>query len=52
MVGRVYQIDGHPFTMVGVAAPGFYGAKLAGWGMPDIWLPVTTEPLLDGATRG
>jgi putative ABC transport system permease protein len=50
VVGASYQINGHPFTVIGVAAPGFYGAKLAGWGMPDFWLPVTTEPLIDGAT--
>jgi predicted permease len=50
VVGAVYQINGHPFTVIGVAPPGFYGAKLAGWGMPDFWLPLTTEPLIDGAT--
>jgi predicted permease len=50
VAGATYQINGHPFTVIGVAAPGFYGAKLAGWGMPDIWLPLTTEPLIDGAT--
>ena len=50
VVGASYQINGHPFTVIGVAAPGFYGAKLAGWGMPDFWLPVTTELLLDGET--
>src|SRR5580700_152587 len=50
VVGAAYQINGHPFTVIGVAAPGFYGAKLAGWGMPDFWLPLTTEPLIDGAT--
>ncbi len=50
VVGANYQINGHPFTVIGVAAPGFYGAKLAGWGMPDFWLPLTTEPLIDGAT--
>lgn len=49
-VGAGYQINGHPFTIIGVAPPGFYGAKLAGWGMPDFWLPLTTEPLIDGAT--
>jgi putative ABC transport system permease protein len=49
-VGASYQINGHPFTVIGVAAPGFYGAKLAGWGMPDFWLPVTKEPLIDGDT--
>ena len=49
-IGASYQINGHPFTVIGVAAPGFYGAKLAGWGMPDFWLPATTELLIDGAT--
>jgi putative ABC transport system permease protein len=47
VVGASYQMNGHPFTVIGVAAPGFYGAKLAGWGMPDFWLPLTTEPLID-----
>jgi len=46
VVGSTYLINGHPFTVVGIAAPGFYGAKMVGWGMPDIWLPVTTEPLI------
>ena len=50
VVGANYQINGHPFTVIGVAAPGFYGAKLAGWGMPDFWLPLTKELLIDGAT--
>jgi predicted permease len=50
VVGASYQINGHPFMVIGVAAPGFYGAKLAGWGMPDLWLPLTTEPLIDGTT--
>ncbi|HEX7962437.1 MAG TPA: ADOP family duplicated permease, partial [Terriglobales bacterium] len=27
---------------------GFYGAKLAGWGMPDFWLPLTSEILFTG----
>src|SRR5271163_1631389 len=50
VVGASYQINGHPFTIIGVAPPGFYGAKLAGWGMPDFWLPATTELVIDGAT--
>ena len=50
VVGAGYQINGNPFTVVGVAAPGFFGAKLAGWGMPDFWLPLTAEPLIDGTT--
>jgi len=50
VVGASYQINGNSFTVIGVAAPGFFGAKLAGWGMPDFWLPLTSELLIDGAT--
>ena len=50
VVGASYQINGHPFTVIGVAAPGFYGAKLSGFGMPDFWLPLTAEPVINGAT--
>ena len=50
VVGASYQINGHPFTVIGVTAPGFYGAKMAGWGMPDLWLPLTSELVIDGAT--
>lgn len=48
VVGASYQINGHLFTVIGVAPPGFYGAKLAGWGMPDFWIPTNIEPLLAG----
>ncbi|HYK35864.1 ABC transporter permease [Alloacidobacterium sp.] len=50
VVGASYQINGHPFTVIGVAPPGFYGAKLSGFGMPDFWLPLTAELLIDGST--
>ncbi|MGA9983280.1 MAG: ABC transporter permease [Acidobacteriaceae bacterium] len=50
VVGSVYQVNGHPFTIVGVAGPSFVGAKMASYGMPDIWLPLTTEPIVDGAS--
>jgi len=50
VVGAGYLINGRSFTVIGVAAPGFFGAKLAGWGMPDFWLPLTAEPLIDGET--
>jgi putative ABC transport system permease protein len=51
VVGAGFQINGHAFTVIGVTPPGFYGAKLAGWGMPDIWLPVTTGSVLDGSAQ-
>ena len=50
VVGASYQINGHPFTIIGVAPSGFYGAKLAGGGMPDLWLPLTAELIIDGST--
>jgi predicted permease len=50
VAGAAYEINGQPFTVIGVAAPGFYGAKLVGAGMPDFWIPVTTIPLIDGST--
>jgi putative ABC transport system permease protein len=50
VVGAGFQINGHPFTVIGVASPGFFGAKVAGWGMPDFWLPLTSELLIDGET--
>jgi putative ABC transport system permease protein len=46
VVGANFEINGHAFTVIGVAPPGFYGAKLAGWGMPDIWIPITSELVL------
>ncbi len=48
VVGASFQINGHAFTVIGVTPPGFYGAKLAGWGMPDFWLPITSEQTLAG----
>lgn len=45
VVGSTYQINGHEFTIVGVAPAGFVGAKMVSWGMPDIWMPLTTEPM-------
>jgi predicted permease len=46
VVGGNFQINGHAFTVIGVTPPGFYGAKLAGWGMPDFWVPITSELVL------
>jgi predicted permease len=47
VVGSVFQFDKTPFTIVGIAAPGFFGATLRGWGLPDLWMPLSTEPLID-----
>jgi predicted permease len=48
VVGGTFVIEGHPFTVVGVAPPGFFGETLRP-DPPDIWLPLHQEPLIDGA---
>src|SRR5580700_8816513 len=50
VVGAAYDLNSHPFTIIGVAPPGFFGAKIADSDMPDFWLPLATEPLIAGAT--
>jgi predicted permease len=47
VVGSNLIVEGHPFTVVGVAAPGFFGETLRS-DPPDLWLPVNQEPLLSG----
>jgi macrolide transport system ATP-binding/permease protein len=46
IVGRAVGINGHSFTIVGVAPPEFRGA-MSGLSM-DLWLPVTVHPVLSG----
>jgi hypothetical protein len=50
VIGAPYDINGRAFSIIGVAPPGFFGAKVAASDMPDMWLPLTTEPLIAGAS--
>ena len=47
VVGSIFIIDGHPFTIIGIAPPRFYGETLRG-DPPDIWIPLHQEPVLAG----
>jgi predicted permease len=47
VVGSAFFVEGHPFTVIGVAPPGFFGETLRS-DPPDIWIPVQQEPLIDG----
>jgi len=47
VVGSTFVIEGHPFTVVGVAPPGFFGETLRG-DPPDVWIPLQQEPLVAG----
>jgi predicted permease len=48
VVGSSFIVEGHPFTVIGVAPPGFFGETLRS-DPPDLWLPVQQEPMVDGA---
>jgi predicted permease len=41
IIGRKFEVNSVPFTIVGVAAPGFFGAR-AGT-QPDFWMPLTMQ---------
>lgn len=47
VVGSTFVVEGHPFTVIGVAPPGFFGEMLES-DPPDIWLPVQQEPIIMG----
>ncbi len=47
VVGANVVIESHPFTVIGVAPPGFFGETLRS-DPPDIWIPLAQEPLIDG----
>jgi predicted permease len=49
VVGATVVVEGHPFTVVGVAPPGFFGETLRG-DPPDLWIPLQQEPLLAGGS--
>src|ERR1700722_1260160 len=47
VVGSTFVVEGHPFTIIGVTPPGFFGDTLRS-NPPDIWIPVQQEPLIAG----
>jgi predicted permease len=47
VIGSSYVIADHPFTIIGIAPPGFFGETLRS-DPPDIWIPLHQEPLIDG----
>ena len=46
VVGRMVEINKHPFTVVGVAPPAFRGTEL--FFSPAIWVPIVEQPLIMG----
>lgn len=46
IVGRKVDINKHPFTVVGIAPPGFHGIDAFLW--PDFWMPLVDNPDNEG----
>lgn len=44
-LGSTVRLNGEPFTVIGIAPPGFHGPELPG--RTDIWLPPGAVPVLD-----
>ncbi|MGH9140603.1 MAG: ABC transporter permease [Vicinamibacterales bacterium] len=49
VVGATFVIEGHPFVVIGVGPPGFFGETLRG-NPPDLYIPLQQEPLLAGGS--
>jgi predicted permease len=47
VLGSTFVVEGHPFTVIGVAPAGFFGETLRS-DPPDIWLPLHQEPMIAG----
>ncbi len=48
VIGASFMLDSHPFTIVGITPPGFYGETLRS-DPPQLWIPLQQEPLFTGA---
>ncbi len=46
VVGSTFIVEGHPFTIAGIAPPGFFGETLRS-NPPELWLPLQQEPLVN-----
>ncbi len=47
IAGAAVAINGQPFTIVGIAPPGFFGAGLRS-NPPEVWIPLSFEPVVNG----
>ncbi|MGA3212813.1 MAG: FtsX-like permease family protein, partial [Terriglobales bacterium] len=48
VVGRVVQLNKHPYTVVGVSPPEFHGTLMFAW--PDCFVPMVNQEQVDGAS--
>jgi macrolide transport system ATP-binding/permease protein len=48
VVGSTIYLEQHAFVVAGIAPPAFYGDRISP-SPPDMWLPLATEPIMEGA---
>jgi predicted permease len=48
VIGASLTMNGQPFTVVGIAPPGFFGDRLSN--PAAFWIPLADEPLIDGSS--
>jgi len=48
IVGSTVYVQTHPFTVAGIAPPGFFGDRVIDR-PPDFWMPLANEPTVEGA---
>jgi predicted permease len=46
VIGRPVDVNKHPFTIIGVAPPGFRGTEL--FFAPGLWIPTVQQPMVMG----
>jgi predicted permease len=46
IIGTTIDLNKHPFTVIGVAAPEFHGTEMFLW--PDFWAPMINEEQIEG----
>src|SRR5436189_5206320 len=44
LVGKTLHLNGYPFTVIGIAPPGFFGVEMGS--SPDLWVPMMMRPQL------
>ncbi len=50
LVGGTLLLTGHPYTVVGIAAPDFLGERIEP-GPPGLWVPLWQEPILNSERK-
>jgi macrolide transport system ATP-binding/permease protein len=47
IIGSTVYVQTHPFTVVGIAPPNFFGDRIVER-PPDFWMPLSDEPTIEG----